>query len=379
MAEKTRVRALYIAEEAQFGVDPDPDGSDYVYVQADADLPQITHEIIESTLQNPKLAHEPPDIGPMKASMAVKVPLKGTGQAGIAAPALAPETDLFLKQILGGVMRGQGSAVGGGNASATNVLVTSSAGFRVGCMVFCTALSEWRRCSAIPDGTHVTVAPAFTAPPAAGNLLTGSIYYPVDNGHKTLAMIARVGNLYVRFLGGKGQGKLAGIGPRGRPTLEIAYEFDSFAIIAKPAALPDPVNRFPNVLSPIVKGAPFFYGDVEKLVTDLEFDFGIKAEFLESTYGTGNTVRHGMEVVDREPTGSFTPYYAGNYLDDLGGGQRRAIAFAAGGALNGFGFSAPRGQVKDHQLTDQKGVLASKVPFGVYDNDVEDEFVLTVL
>lgn len=380
MAEKTRVRGLWVAQETDFGVDPSADGSSYEYVQADCDLPDLTVEIIESTLQNPKLAHEPPDMGSQKSSMTVRLPLKGTGTTTAAAPATAPEADLFLQHILGAVTRGQGSAVSGANASASTVVVTSSAGFRVGCMAYCTARKEWRPVTAIPEGgTSVTVSPAFGGVPTTGDLLTGNIYYPVDNGHKTLALITMFGTKYVRFLGGKAGIKLSNIGPNQRPTLDMSFEFDTYEVIEKPASLPDPVNRFPTIRSPVIKGSPFFYGAASKLVTDLELDFGVKNVYLESTYGTGTTVRHGMEVVDREPSGSFTPYYDAAYLADLVAGTTNRIAFASGDDKNGFGVCAPRAALKGHEVTDKNGVIAAKVPFGIYDNDVEDEFVLTVM
>lgn len=69
------------------------------------------------------------------------------------------------------LLRGLSTAVSGSNASTTNILVASSAGFKLGDVVQLTTPGSLHRVTAVPDGTHVTVSPAAGSAPTTGNVL----------------------------------------------------------------------------------------------------------------------------------------------------------------------------------------------------------------
>lgn len=84
---------------------------------------------------------------------------------------MAAKTAYLEKAFINTLLRGLATAVGGGNASTTNILVTSSTGFNVGDVVQLTTPGSLHRVTAVPDGTHVTVSPAAASAPTTGNVL----------------------------------------------------------------------------------------------------------------------------------------------------------------------------------------------------------------
>lgn len=62
------------------------------------------------------------------------------------------------------------TAVNAGNASTTNILVTSSTGFVPGDIVKLTTPGSYHLVTAVPDGTHVTISPAAASAPTTGNV-----------------------------------------------------------------------------------------------------------------------------------------------------------------------------------------------------------------
>lgn len=92
------------------------------------------------------------------------------------------------------------TAISGSNASTSNILVTSSAGFPVGAIVRASADGSYRLVTAVPDGTHITVAPAFGAAPTTGTLsvVSGgqiSLYVAGPSGPVSSAALAAIAAL----------------------------------------------------------------------------------------------------------------------------------------------------------------------------------------
>lgn len=90
---------------------------------------------------------------------------------------MANKTAFYETKVINRSLRRLTTAVSGSNASTTNVLVTSSAGFTIGDIVLFTAsgLPGW--VTAIPDSTHITIATALTSAPTTGNV-TAIAYCP---------------------------------------------------------------------------------------------------------------------------------------------------------------------------------------------------------
>lgn len=84
---------------------------------------------------------------------------------------MAGASQFLQKNLLDSMLRhSPSSAVSGSNASTTNILVASSTGFAKGHIVKGTTAGSYHLVTAVPDGTHVTVTPAFAAAPTTGNL-----------------------------------------------------------------------------------------------------------------------------------------------------------------------------------------------------------------
>ena len=83
---------------------------------------------------------------------------------------MAGKSTLAEKSLLNTWYRGLSTAVGGGNASTTNILVTSSTGFQAGDVITLSTAGSLHRVTTVPDGTHVTISPAAGVAPTTGNL-----------------------------------------------------------------------------------------------------------------------------------------------------------------------------------------------------------------
>jgi hypothetical protein len=92
---------------------------------------------------------------------------------------MAGATNFLEEALLNAMFRHVPStAINAGNASTTNILVTSSTGFVKGLIVQGTTAGSFHQVTDVPDATHVTVTPAFGAAPTTGNL-TAWAYAPI--------------------------------------------------------------------------------------------------------------------------------------------------------------------------------------------------------
>lgn len=378
MAEKTKLSSTWVAEESTFATDPDSSGALYKYLHCVAGIPKVGNEVIDNPLQNDRLVKARPDIGVQAASFDIEIPLRasGTPSAPPSTPAIASETDLLLKHVLGAVTRGQSSAVTAGGTGAT-VNVTASGGFIVGGLVFATADSKFYAVKTIPNGTSVTVEPTPASPITSGNLIAGSYYTPADTGHKTLAFVRKIGTVLYTFLGCKlVNPKIEGLGGP-RAVLKATVEADSFTTSAK-ASLTAADDLFPAVRTPIVKGASVWIDGTATLVGGFDVDFGTKVDWI-SGVGTGSpTNRTGIEVTDRAVKGSISPYYASSLLTDMAAATDKRLGFAVGTQSTGFGFYVPVAHWTGHDLNDKDGLLAAAMPWQASDNGALSEIVVTV-
>jgi hypothetical protein len=83
---------------------------------------------------------------------------------------VAHKTAYLEKKFLNRSLRKLLTAVSGSNASTSNILVASSTGFDPGDLVKMTTAGTYHLVTAIPDGTHVTIAPAMGSAPTTGNM-----------------------------------------------------------------------------------------------------------------------------------------------------------------------------------------------------------------
>lgn len=382
MALKTKIRKLYVAEEVTFSTDPSSSGASYLYVKADSDLLSMAADMVESGVQNDRLVGAAPVPARAKLGITFRVPLRasGTPSAPPSTPAIAPEADLILKNAIGTVTRGQSTTAATGGTT-TSIAVTASAGFVVGGLVYVVngalPTDKLRFVSAIPDGTHITVDTPLSAPVTTGNIIAANYYTPADSGMKSLAIVAVVDSALYTLLGCRPTGlKINGLGVIERPMVEVTYEADTYTTSAK-GSLPAADDRFPSVVSQVMKGAPCFVGGALTQVAGFDFDFGLKSEWLESTEAANG--RQGWEMTDRAPKGSFQALWANTYLTDLLAGSAKGVGIAVGPQTSGWGIWAPSCNYIQHANEDRNGLLMSKVEFGVYDPPTtQAELVLSV-
>lgn len=81
---------------------------------------------------------------------------------------MAGKTTFLEIQALNSELRALALTVSGSNASTSNILVTSSTGAKPGDVFLFSVDSTYHRVTAVPDGTHITVAPAFGSAPTTG-------------------------------------------------------------------------------------------------------------------------------------------------------------------------------------------------------------------
>jgi hypothetical protein len=372
--EKVKIRSLYVAQESTFGTDPSVSGALYKYLHAEAEMPKFGYELVANTLQNDRLVASPPDIGVQKASLALKVPLRGSGTpAGNATSAIAAELDEILTAIFGTVTRGQGSTVTAAWCGRDGQR-HRSAGFLVGGVVWASQTETVRR-AVEAERTSVTVAPTPGTPITTGRC-TRELLHACGQRARFPAFHAKVGGVAVTLLGGRvTAAKISGMKGGEKPMLEVGFEFDSWNTTAK-GSLPAADDRFPTVRAPIVKGGLAVVDTSTLLVAGVDVDLGVKTAYVESTEAAQG--RSGFEVVDREIKGSFEPYYASQLMTDLAAGTDKGVGFATPSQTNGFGFYLPKARWLDHELDDRSGVLGVKLPFGAFDNGSSAEFVFTV-
>lgn len=83
---------------------------------------------------------------------------------------MAGKTNFLEAEQLNAYFRRRQFTVAGANASTTNIQVSSSTGGVIGQIIKGSAAGSYHEVTAIPDGTHVTVTPAFAAAPTTGTL-----------------------------------------------------------------------------------------------------------------------------------------------------------------------------------------------------------------
>lgn len=375
MGKKTGLRRLYVCEEATFNTDPSASGALYTYVHA-ADLSLLTAglDVIPNSLISQKFSTGMPDIGLQKGGFTFKVPIRASGTVPSAgATPTAPEVDTLLKNALGTVSRTATAAtVAVGNASPTNIQIQTqtSAGWAVGMAVMHSGTANVvRYVTAVPDSTHITVNATFGSTPTTGTLIPPNYYTPATSGHKSLAFVVGIDDVLWLFLGCKVTAKIGSAEVGNRAYLEFTVEASSYQVGVTKASLPAAVDLFPNVRSPILKGAVAYLGATSELVRSFAFDPGVKSEFYaDATVASG---RSGFEVTDMQPKGEIESWYAASHLTTMAAGSTVAVFFGVNntGQSYGWGCWTGTGLVTDVAQSEASGQLGEKLTFDVIDSN----------
>ena len=379
---------VYAALESVFGTDPDSTGAAYKFLKV---LPDSTWQPTMDVIPRPALINDmtrlPHVMGSKSGKLSLKVELKGSATAasnGVAA--IAAEADGLLQAIMGTVVRGTGDLVQAGSTTTViNVVTGASFSKYMMVMIDCGATYGFvpRFITSISSNA-LTLDRALPATPGTGVAIHASSKYTRANtGHQSLAIAAYRDDILYTFLGCKvDSAKLSGISARGTAILDVQLSVTDWNTTAKgsiPSAVPSGIT---NAKAPVVKGSCFAIGGTEEYAHTLEFDFGTKFEFQDSTCGLGPAVpdstNTGQQLTAAEPKGSVSPYYASSHLTDHIAATERSLMFATPGTGVAWGIYVPKAQWTGPEFEDHNGMVTEKMPFMVNDNGTDPEYALCV-
>lgn len=377
MAEKINLYALFAMLEVAFKTEPDATGAGYKFMKVSNCVFQPMAAVVARDGQTNDLTRQPHVMAGKGGKVSGEIELKASGTpAASTVAAIAAEADLILQAVLGTVVRGSGALLTAG--STTTVLkVASTAAFSVGMAV--EVAGEQRVIIGVPNGTDLTLDRALSGAPAAGVVCyASSLYKRANTGHKSVSFVGKRGTgIEYTMLGCKPASlKIAGIQAGGIAKLQFEFDVGSWSVTAK-GALPstDPTG-ITAVKPPVVKGSPLAVAGASKVVSGIDFDFGISFTYQDSTEDVDN--KAGMELVQSEPKGAIKPYYNAQHLTDFVAGTEQSLVFTCGDRNSGFALYVPKVQYDQPAFEDRNGLVGESIPFFVNDNGAAAEYALSL-
>lgn len=394
---KWKLSALFIKDEASFGVDPDATGAGYKHLKSAFDMAftpaQDVHEQSGLTNSMTRQAHV---MGTKSGSLTFKLDLKGSGTVTTdEVSAVKAEADMVLFALFGNRTHGVGSKTHAATPCTTTVLNVEAgdgAGYAVGMMVNVDCGATYGMVPRFVESIAtdaITLDRALPAAPGLGVAVHAStLYKKANTGHVSLAFVATKDTVQYTLLGCKLDSvKISGAQSGAISVLEITVSVSDWSKTAK-ASLPATIlSGITAVKAPIVKASCLAWGDTEYHVNALDLVFNHKFEFVDSTCALGPAVpdsQHaGLELVDAAPQGTIHPYYNDQFMTDFSAGTEKSLAFAvpsqpgATGA-NGWGVFIPKAQLGQPAFEDHNGMVGQTMPFMVNDNGTASELYLSV-
>lgn len=388
---KWKLSKLYGMAEATFGTEPSASGALYKHLMALHDMAfQPMVDIIAREGMNADLTRQPHVMGGKAGTLSFKLYMKASGTPAVAAvAAIAPEADAVLTHLFGTVTRGTGNVI---QAASTTLVVnvTNGANFAKGMMVRVpiqdgSFRTRFVRSISVNALTLNRALP--TAALVGGTITASNRYTRANSGHASMAFAAFHDGIEYTLLGCKGSAKITGTGPKGTAILECSFDVADWSVTTKaslPAADPTGITA---VRAPAIKGAPFALADsgsagVEEPVYALEFDLGVKFEYVVSTNGGGLAGGDGniagFEMVDAAPGGAFKAFYAAQKMTDFLAGTEKELDFSCGDSSTGWGLYIPKAQYMQPQFEEHSGMVGQNLPFMVDDNGTDPEYYLGV-
>jgi hypothetical protein len=323
----TNLRALYVATESSFSVDPDSDGSDYVMIPAmGISLSGDPQSFIAREIQRPTLTPFTGVAGAKGGQLTFSCEI--LGKSGGVMPS-------FLTKLFGAC--GLQRAAGGDNgvvvsATSTSVTHDGTGTWQVGSLI---QIGSDVRMVTAESGNVLTISPAWSTTPSADDVVYApdefSLTYDPDPG--TVSFVMKGFNtestpaktFEYTLTGCKGQVKIsAAINTQLKA--EFSFQIDSWEITSK-ASLP---TSLPSNAAPVVLASPFYWGGVATPISDFAFDQGTSLTPRTSTSGAQG--RSGFAITASVPSIAFKPFYADAWRSTFAAGSTNAAMMQIGTA-----------------------------------------------
>lgn len=365
----TENKSLWVAVESSYSVDPDSDGSDYVWVPAeDVSFLKSSKKPIPTQYATGRPWPTPALEGPDGGEITFKVPLIGlitSPAAGASPSATLTYLEIFLRHIMGGVRTLPGVAVTAGTSgtfsaatdpyNAQDLVPVYEAGVPSD-----SARTQWAPIlSQSGAGPYVyTVEPDFETAPSNAAIVRGTRLFTFDgDGGDTLAFYAQDDDETFTLLGCRITSASISDEPQMRAMMSVTVQYDQ-RVAGSKASIPDASNG-PAIAEIVGVNAPVFFNGSQIDTAKTTFDFGIQASAIKSRAGTNG--RSGHDVVHLRPKITINPIGGSTYEDlmhDVTEGEcllQYGAGVLASSVLNTIAIYFPLAQVMEASRSDDDG------------------------
>lgn len=378
---RERRRMIHIAHESSFAVDPDSDGSDYLYVPAEGISYTEGTEILTTAYSTGRNYATESEVGADGGEVTFSTPLLGLSSAagaGVNASTVTADwLDRLLEATFGVAATTAGIAATGGSTT------TFTAATSVGAAQDLEALFT----SATPSGAprtlwtqlqSITGAGPYTynlAPTLAAAATSSTVSYGIkrysddDNGGPTLACVVTDDSLVYTYLGGRVTRCRITAQAKQRVMVEWTIAFDRRSLDASKMSLPSaavmPYTPIKLMRSPVI-----FNGSAIP-TRMIEIDFGLSASEVSDTAGVNGRGAH--ELISIAPTVTIEPLRADSH-DQLKRALTRGALVAQLGAgvlessrLNTCALHLARCEAREVSYTADNGITRNRIVFTAVD------------
>lgn len=370
MADRTRKRALHIATEDTYGVDPSSNGSGYTAVPC-FEVGEISDELeqLETNYQNGENYPTGMIAGRDGWSLSFVTPWIGLPAA--AGDAGSPSATDWLDTLLDHIFGSTASFDGEGVASATNdgVVLDSdvyAAGDFLPVYGATPGYTQWRVISSRNGSGDYDVAPNWTANPSGASVSYGSVHHrPVDAGGSSIALVYTDDSIEYTLLGGRVTSAriTADVGQLVR--FELSVSGDSYSLTTK-ASLPAAASAPAVTPLKLLRSQAMFNGTLYD-TRRMAVDFGINATAEDATAAAQG--RQDFDNIDMQPTFEIEPLRTdalrqlrrdvttGALLMQFGAGA------LSGAVLNTTAVYAAEAHATEYSQSDDSGRARNSVTF----------------
>lgn len=370
------IRALHLAQEGSFGVDPSANGSAYLPIGLTS-RPYMSNdtELAETNYATGRNADTEMLVLRDGSSVPVEIDLTGPATSGAdnVAPVALDAIDFILAAAFGTAARViNGRAVGAGSTTA-NIVLSSAvlAADDLACL-YVSASNRMRYRPVAGAGPTYTVAPNWEAAPVQTNdyVVASRQYAHQAAQGPSLAAVLNIDGTLQLGLGMKPQGKLSIKGRSGKKiTLSTALRGDTFTPGVTKASLPA-VSTFPSAA--VFTLSDFYFNGTNYGTKSFSLDFDLSTVDVEAS--TAATGRADIQIVRVEPTITIEPLFASALWQGLLDAATIApviLQMGSGrlgsGRNNSLGFHAPRAQVVEVKDQNDNGIVRHMVKLKILD------------
>lgn len=381
LAPRERKRMLHICAESTFAVDPDSDGSDYVYVPAEGLTYEEGTEILTTSYSTGRNFPTESEVGADGGSITFSTPLLGlataAGAGTNASTVTADWLDRLLAHTFGGSSTTEGVAATGGTTSTFTAATTVGAAQDLIALFTASTPSAaprtlWSQLQSITGSGPYTynLAPDVAVAPTSSTVSYGvKQYRPDDDGGATLAAVVTDDALVYTYLGGRVTRCRIVAPAKQRVMVEWTIAFDRRSLDAGKTSLPAAARL---AYTPIkMMRSPVVFNGSAIATRMLEIDFAVTASEVTDTSGVNG--RGGHELISIAPTVTIEPLRADSH-DALKRAMTRGPLVAQLGAgvlessrLNTCALHLARCEAREVTYTADNGITRNRIVFSAVD------------